>query len=38
MREQYTAQAKNALALAEKTARSCQHNYIGTEHSLVGLL
>lgn len=38
MREQYTAQAKNALALAEKTARSCQHNYIGTEHILLGLL
>ena len=38
MREQYTAQAKNALALAEKTARACQHNYIGTEHILLGLL
>ncbi len=38
MKEQYTAQAENALALAEKTARSCRHGYIGTEHILLGLL
>ena len=37
MKEQYTAQAENALTLAEKTARSCRHGYIGTEHILLGL-
>lgn len=38
MSESYTAQAKNALALAGKTARQYQHTYIGTEHLLMGLL
>ena len=38
MREQYTEQAKQAVALAARTARYCRHNYIGTEHLLMGLL
>ena len=38
MKEAYTSQARNALILATRTARQCQHNYIGTEHILVGLL
>ena len=38
MGSNYTIQAKNALALAGKTARQYQHTYIGTEHLLVGLL
>ena len=38
MKERYTQQAKNALKLAEKTAKDCNHNYIGTEHLLLGLL
>lgn len=38
MQETFTKQAKNALLLAKKTAQSCRHAYIGTEHILVGLL
>lgn len=38
MQEQFTKQAKRALQLAEQTAIDCKHNYIGTEHILVGLL
>lgn len=38
MQENYTSQACNALAMAEKTAKRCQHSYIGTEHLLLGLL
>ena len=38
MQENYTSQARNALAMAEKTAKRCQHSYIGTEHLLLGLL
>ena len=38
MKEAFTSQARNALLQAGKTARQCQHNYIGTEHILVGLL
>ncbi|MDO4339501.1 MAG: ATP-dependent Clp protease ATP-binding subunit [Eubacteriales bacterium] len=38
MQERFTRQAEDALALAKKTAQSCKHNYIGTEHILVGLL
>ncbi len=35
---QYTEQAKSAVKYAEKTARRYQHNYIGTEHLLAGLV
>lgn len=38
MRDSYTNQAWRALQIAEKTARNCRHNYIGTEHLLIGLL
>ena len=38
MREAFTSQARNALIQAGRAARQCQHNYIGTEHILVGLL
>lgn len=38
MNRPYTAKAKKALALAGKMARSLHHNYIGTEHLLLGLL
>lgn len=27
MQENYTSQARNALAMAEKTAKRCQHSY-----------
>lgn len=38
MQEKFTRQAANALTLAKKTAQSCKHSYIGTEHILLGLL
>ncbi|MDC7291135.1 ATP-dependent Clp protease ATP-binding subunit [Blautia schinkii] len=38
MQEKFTRQAWNALMLAKKTAQSCNHSYIGTEHILIGLL
>lgn len=38
MKDNYSEQAKNALLLAERTARYCKHAYVGTEHILVGLL
>ncbi len=38
MQEKFTRQAENALILAKKTAESCKHSYIGTEHILMGLL
>ncbi len=38
MQEQFTRQAESALELAKKTAQSCKHGYIGTEHILIGLL
>ena len=38
MQERFTRQAKAVLKLAESTARSWKHSYIGTEHILVGLL
>ena len=34
----YTNKAKKALRLAEKASKSLQHNYVGTEHILLGLL
>lgn len=38
MNKPYTAKAKKALALAGKMSRRLHHNYIGTEHLLLGLL
>ena len=38
MNRPYTAKAKKALALAGKMSRNLHHNYIGTEHLLLGLL
>ena len=38
MSKSYTKKAKKALDLAAKTSKVMQHNYIGTEHLLVGLL
>lgn len=38
MQQRFTGQALNALKLAKKTAQSCGHTYIGTEHLLAGLL
>ncbi len=38
MHKQYTQKAKKALELTGKVSRMMHHNYIGTEHLLVGLL
>ncbi|MBO5247407.1 MAG: ATP-dependent Clp protease ATP-binding subunit [Eubacterium sp.] len=38
MSKTYTAKAKKALSLAGRKSRSLHHNYIGTEHLLLGLL
>ena len=38
MQSQFTAKAKAALMLAEKTARNMRQGYVGTEHILLGLL
>ena len=38
MNRPYTAKAKRALTLAGRSSRSLHHNYIGTEHLLLGLL
>ncbi len=38
MNRPYTAKAKKALTLAGRMSRSLHHNYIGTEHLLLGLL
>ncbi len=38
MQTPYTAKAKKAVDLANRIAKSLQHNYIGTEHLLLGLL
>jgi ATP-dependent Clp protease ATP-binding subunit ClpA len=34
----FTPRARKAIALAEKCARKVPHNYIGTEHLLLGLI
>src|SRR3954454_8324790 len=34
----FSLRARKALALAEEFARDVPHNYIGTEHLLVGLI
>lgn len=36
--DKFTAQARRVLSLAQEEARSFQHNYIGTEHLLLGLI
>ncbi len=38
MNRPYTAKARKALTLAGRISRSLHHNYIGTEHLLLGLL
>ncbi len=38
MQKSFTSKALKAMKLAEKAARAMQHNYIGTEHMLLGLL
>jgi ATP-dependent Clp protease ATP-binding subunit ClpA len=36
--ENFTSEAKKVLSLATEDARSRRHNYVGTEHILIGLL
>ncbi len=38
MRKPYTAKAQKALDLAGRISKNLQHNYIGTEHILLGLI
>ena len=38
MRKPYTAKAQKALDIAGKLSKNLQHNYIGTEHILLGLI
>lgn len=38
MQLSYTAKAKKAIEIAGRMSKSLQHNYIGTEHILIGLL
>ena len=38
MFERFTGEARRAIVLAQEEARLLQHNYIGTEHLLLGLL
>src|SRR5204863_209858 len=38
MFERFTDRARNAVVLAQEEARRLDHNYIGTEHILLGLL
>jgi ATP-dependent Clp protease ATP-binding subunit ClpC len=38
MFERFTPRARHAIVLAQEEARGLQHNYIGTEHVLLGLL
>ena len=38
MQKPYTQKAKKAMELAAKSAKYMQHNYVGTEHILLGLL
>jgi ATP-dependent Clp protease ATP-binding subunit ClpA len=38
MFERFSNQARHAVVLAQEEARKLQHNYIGTEHLLLGLL
>lgn len=38
METSYTAKAKKAIDIAARMSKSLNHNYIGTEHLLIGLL
>ncbi len=38
MHKQYTEQAKKVLELAARLSKKLQHNYIGTEHILAGMI
>src|ERR671922_1476889 len=38
MFERFTERARQVVVLAQEEARSLRHNYIGTEHLLLGLL
>ncbi len=38
MFERFTEQARQVIVLAQEEARALKHNYIGTEHLLLGLL
>src|ERR1700722_4959537 len=38
MFERYTDRARRVLVLAQEEARMLHHNYIGTEHLLLGLI
>ncbi len=38
MFERFTSRARHVIVLAQEEARGLQHNYIGTEHILLGLL
>lgn len=38
MQKSYTVKAKKALDIAGRMSKSLKHNYIGTEHILIGLL
>lgn len=36
--ERWTERARQVVVLAQQEARTCKHNFIGTEHVLIGLL
>ena len=38
MHKSYTSQAEKAMELAAKLSKKLQHNYVGTEHILAGLI
>ena len=38
MFERFTDRARRVVVLAEEEARALDHNYIGTEHILLGLI
>ena len=38
MFERFTNQSRRVVVLAQEEARMLNHNYIGTEHLLLGLL
>src|SRR6266508_4208248 len=38
MFERFTERARQAVVLAQDEARTLKHNYVGTEHILLGLL
>ena len=38
MTDRFTAKAKQAITLAVEAAESLGHNYVGTEHLLLGLI